>query len=271
MKNLLHPFGKDSLDEIVFENRNKAYGAYALRSGYSSDLTKSLFIGIAFAASLAIVPMLVNYFTNKNTDIIYVCPQVFDLTPIDEPQPQPQSVSVPQNIKTVKSPEYVPTRFVKNDQPAPDKKDFENAAIGIETKPGTETTLPVAPPISVAPPTNIPYKAPATQPAEDENKIVDKADLAANFKGGIDTFRKKVSQNFDTSAVAEAGMVSATVTFVIEKDGSISNIKVAGENPDFNKEAERTIKSIKTKWTPAQLNGKTVRFSFRMPISMRIE
>jgi len=270
MKNLLHPFGKNSLDEVIFENRNKAYGAYVLRSEYSSSLTKSLFIGIAFAASLAIVPMLVNYFTNKNTDIIYPCPQVFDLTPIDDPLPQP-NVSVPQNIKTVKSPEYVPTRFVKNDQPAPDKKDFENAAIGIETNPGTETTLSVAPPISVVPPANIPYKEPLTQPAEDENKIVDKADLAANFKGGIDAFRKKVSQNFDTSAVAEAGMVSATVTFVVEKDGSISNIRVVGENPDFNKEAERTIKSIKTKWTPAQLSGKAVRFSFRMPISMRIE
>jgi len=57
----------------------------------------------------------------------------------------------------------------------------------------------------------------------------------------------------------------------VEKDGSISNIKITGTNSDFNQEAERTIKSIKTKWTPAQLKGKAVRSSFRMPISMRIE
>jgi len=142
-----------------------------------------------------------------------------------------------------------------------------------ETSAGPETTLTVAPPaIKVGPPVVAP---PYTPPAkvEDPNIVVDgtKVDVAADFKGGINAFREKVAQNFDTESVDKTGMVSGVITFVVEKDGSISNLKVNGSSADFNSEAERTVKAIKTKWTPAQVKGKAVRSSFRMPISMKIE
>lgn len=275
MKNLLLSLRKNDLDEVVFANRNKSYGAYVLRNEYSNQLTKALFLGVAIFASLSSFPLIISAFQTKPeiTDLVPIGPIILDNVDIpDRPQSQP-NIEVPQ-IKTVANPEVTPVREIRKDKPLPTKKDFEGAAIGTETKAGTETILAVAPPISVGPPSatnHQPVSLPAA--AEDPDKLINQneADVAADFKGGINAFREKVAQGFDTSSVDQTGMVSATINFVVEKDGSISNIKITGTNSDFNQEAERTIKSIKTKWTPAQLKGKAVRSSFRMPISMRIE
>lgn len=275
MKNLLLGLRKNDLDEVVFANRNKSYGAYALRNDYSNQLTKALFIGIAFFASVSAVPLVMNAFTSE-----VVLPkddfsgrEILVINDTETPKPKPNNTT-PARVKTVANPEVTPVREIRKNKTLPTKKDFEGAAVGTETKSGPETTISVAPPISVGPPSatdHQPVSPPA--PVEDPNVIIDgaKADVAADFKGGINAFRQKVAQGFDTSSIDQSGMVSAIITFVVEKDGSISNIKITGANADFNQEAERTVKSIKTKWTPAQLKGKAVRSSFRMPISMRIE
>lgn len=275
MKNLSSLFRKDNLDEIVFTNRNKSYGAYALRNDYSHQLTKAVYIGVAFFASLSVMPLIISAFDVP--EITEVVPPAipFVLKPIDTPEtPKPKPAStVPQDVKTVASPVYTPVRDVKKDTPVPTVDDFKGAAIGNETKKGPETNMTVAPPVIVAGPPSVspPYVAPVK--VEDPNKILDpgSVDVAADFKGGINAFREKVAQNFDTEAVDKGGMVSAVITFVVETNGSISNLKINGSNADFNSEAERAIKAIKSKWTPAQLKGKAVRSSFRMPISMKIE
>ena len=275
MKNLLLSLRTNDLDEVVFANRNKSYGAYALRNDYSNQLTKALFIGIAFFASVSAVPLVMNAFKSEvllpKDD--FSGREILVINDTETPKPKPNNTT-PARVKTVANPEVTPVREIRKNKTLPTKKDFEGAAIGTETKPGPETTISVAPPISVGPPSatdHQPVSPPA--PVEDPNVIIDgaKADVAADFKGGINAFRQKVAQGFDTSSIDQSGVVSATITFVVEKDGSISNIKITGANADFNQEAERTVKSIKTKWTPAQLKGKAVRSSFRMPISMRIE
>lgn len=275
MKNLLLSLRTNDLDEVVFANRNKSYGAYALRNDYSNQLTKALFIGIAFFASVSAVPLVMNAFKSEvllpKDD--FSGREILVINDTETPKPKPNNTT-PARVKTVANPEVTPVREIRKNKTLPTKKDFEGAAVGTETKPGPETTISVAPPISVGPPSatdHQPVSPPA--PVEDPNVIIDgaKADVAADFKGGINAFRQKVAQGFDTSSIDQSGVVSATITFVVEKDGSISNIKITGANADFNQEAERTVKSIKTKWTPAQLKGKAVRSSFRMPISMRIE
>jgi len=276
MKNLLQVFGKDRMDEIVFANRNKAYGAYALRNEYSNQLTKALLVGVAFFGTLSVIPLIISTFESKAaipTDDYSRHKIIVIEEPVDVPKP-PQVAVIPPKVKTVASPEYTQVRVVKNNKPEPTEDDKKNAAISNVTSAGPETTMVTAPPVIAGPPTVGPYTPPVPPaPVEDPNAIIDgaKADVAADFKGGINAFRQKVAQSFDTESVDQSGMVSGVITFVVEKDGSISNIKINGQNSDFNKEAERTVKSIKQKWTPAQLNGKTVRSSFRMPISMRIE
>ena len=69
----------------------------------------------------------------------------------------------------------------------------------------------------------------------------------------------------------DEGTVKTEVTFVVERDGSITDVKANGSNKDFNAEAIRTVKSIKNKWAPAKINGQSVRYRYRMPLTMQFE
>ena len=126
-------------------------------------------------------------------------------------------------------------------------------------------------------------------------KDTDKVDKEVDFsKGGMDGFRellilnadldkidgyedfpeeekkeiqKLISENKPTPSV----MLSTTLSFIIEPDGTMSNVLAEGENQSFNKEMERVVKEdIKDKWIPAEVKGKKVRSYYKMPIRMRI-
>ena len=130
------------------------------------------------------------------------------------------------------------------------------------------------PPIVAAPVIETPaVTAPVViQPKPVDNTPATKVDVQAGFNGGIDSFRSKVVQNFSTADFEGTGeLMKTTVTFIVEKDGTISNVKATGSDRDFNAEAERTIRTIKGKWTPAKLNGEHVRSYFKFPISMMFE
>lgn len=275
MKNRLQFLERNSLDEVVFQNRNRNYGAYVMRSDYSNNLTKSLFLGIGVFVAASLVPLAISHFSP--TKIIEVPPVIakpYILDNVDPPIKKPEQIqTAQQNIKTVSTIVPTPTRNSVVDQPLPSKKDLENAALGLITKDGEDANVIVAPVGVIGPTTSGPISVPIVEIPLDPEKVFSNsdADVSAGFKGGIDAFRKRVINSFDTGSVADESIVSAVITFVVEKDGSISNIKVSGDNSAFNKEAERTVKSIRTKWTPAQFKGKSVRSSFRMPISMKID
>ena len=99
----------------------------------------------------------------------------------------------------------------------------------------------------------------------DSDKIDGYEDFPEEEKKKI---QKLISQKKPTPSV----MLSTTLTFVIEPDGTMSNILAEGENESFNKEMERVVKEdIKDKWIPAEIKGKKVRSYYKMPIRMRIE
>ena len=80
--------------------------------------------------------------------------------------------------------------------------------------------------------------------------------------------QKLISENKPTPSV----MLSTTLTFIIEPDGTMSNILAEGENQSFNKEMERVVKEdIKDKWIPAEIKGKKVRFYYNMSIRMKYQ
>ena len=98
----------------------------------------------------------------------------------------------------------------------------------------------------------------------DLNKIDGYEDFPEEEKKKI---QKLISENKPTPSV----MLYTNLTFIIEPDGTMSNILAEGENQSFNKEMERTLKTIKDKWIPAEIKGKKVRFYYNVPIKMRIE
>ena len=105
-----------------------------------------------------------------------------------------------------------------------------------------------------------------------DTKVYSEVEQLAEFPGGINSFRSKVQNSFDGSVMdGDEGLVKTEVTFIVERDGSITDVKASGSNRTFNDEAIRTVKSIKNKWTPAKINGQAVRYRFRLPLTMQFE
>lgn len=263
------------LDEIIFQGRNKEYGAYALRNNSDRILTKAMFFGVLFFGVFAATPFVVNAFKAETVIIPNDPIGPYDITPIDDfPEVKPP-VTTPQTqkVNTVDTRTPTPTRNAANDNPPAKVDDYDNAVPGVQDIKGDPPVLNVNPP-AFTPQTgsgNI-NSDPPVVPKPPDNSIPDKVDVEASFAGGIEVFRSKVIQNFDTSEFEGTGdKLSTVVTFIVEKDGTISGIKTSGKNGEFNREAERTIKKIKGKWTPAKIKGEPVRSYFRFPVSMMFE
>lgn len=263
-----------ALNEVVFEKRNKEYGAYALRNEANVVLKKALFIGVGLFGLLAMTPLLINTLKPKAAETPVFIP--INLKNVDRPddrieKPEPRVIppKAPVQVKTQSLTPPTPTRDAVKEETINQKVD--DAVISTTTTPGVTVTNPNQ---HVANGTENGKEIVKETPAKpNPNEIVKNVDVEADFIGGVNAFRTKVLQNFDSSVVEnETGeVVKAVVTFVVERDGTISNIKVSGTNTDFNKEAEKTIKGIKGKWNPAKFQGENVRSYFRFPISMQFE
>ena len=263
-----------ALNEVVFEKRNKEYGAYALRNEANVVLKKALFIGVGLFGLLAMTPLLINTLKPKAEKTTIYVP--INLKNVDRPddrieKPEPRVIppKAPVQVKTQSLTPPTPTRDAVKEETINQKVD--DAVISTTTTPGVAVNNPNQ---HVTAGTENGKEIVKETPAKpNPNDIIRDVDVEADFIGGVNAFRTKVLQNFDSSVVEnETGeVVKAVVTFVVERDGTISNIKVSGTNTDFNKEAEKTIKGIKGKWNPAKFQGENVRSYFRFPISMQFE
>lgn len=275
MKNL---FKKEDIqfNEILFEGRNKAYGAYDLRMESDRMLTRALFVGLGLFVAVAATPFVVNAFKSDAVMAPPSKPEVnIDLTRIyDEEVVVPPKEVVPETPQVVQSKASV--------LPTPTNNPPVEKTVGKVTDPGIQgfEEIKGVPPESVITPPK-PFVAdpgtgkvdviPAQKPVVSDDPVVN-VDVEADFMGGVNSFRNKVMGNFDTNQFEGSGdKMSAVITFIVERDGSISSVKAAGKDAAFNREAERTIKSVKGKWTPAKVKGQAVRSYFKFPISMMFE
>ena len=273
MKNFLNLSEEQRLNEIVFENRNKEYGAYVLRSEEGQNLKKALFIGIAFIVTMGAIPIVLNAFKAKAEIPTIVDQPLVWVEPIDVekdpeiPQPQP---SVQKPVETFTAVVPTPTKNPPVETPAPSITKYDDAKPGFTDTKGEKPTTDYVPPITK--PTVIAPTTPVVPEVVDPNAIITKADVNADFIGGINSFRTKVSQNMDISDFEGSGeKLSAKVTFIVERDGTISNIKSSGADSQFNKEAEKAVKAVKGKWNAAKLKGQAVRTYFSIPITIQFE
>ncbi|WEK68910.1 MAG: energy transducer TonB [Candidatus Chryseobacterium colombiense] len=95
----------------------------------------------------------------------------------------------------------------------------------------------------------------------------------AFFPLGSITLQNMISKNFKMKNVIthNAEQISCDLTFIIDREGSMTEIKAIGSNDSFNKEAERAISKIKQKWSPAEINGQKVRYRFKIPLSVKFD
>ncbi len=266
-----------SLDEIVFEHRNKEYGAYDLRSSYRRILTRSMIIGTLIFCIAAITPFVVMKIkqlaakekTEVDANLIEILPeeQVKEEIVEKEETPPPPPPKVEEKIEIIQNVVPEPVKAPKVETPPPPISEQLKTTTGLINQEGVKQTAHIPPPVQAPPKAAaVESKAPST------TEVYESVDQEAEFPGSLNSFRNKIAENFDNSAMEGGeGTLKATVTFIVERDGSISDVKATGSNSDFNSEAVRTVKSIRTKWVPAKINGQPVRQRFRLPLTMNFE
>ena len=268
-----------TLDEIVFENRNKEYGAYDLRHQYPKLLTKSFIVGTALFLIAALSPFI--YLTIKRlteppwqevkADLVEILQEdkVLEQPKEEEPPPPPPPPKEEEKIEIIQNVVPEPVKAPKIETPPPPISKQLETTTGLVNQEGVKAPAYTPPP---PPPSTGTKASTAEVKPQVTNDVYESVDQAADFSsGGINGFRSKFMDNFDNSSVEGEGTLSTEITFVVERDGSLSQVKASGSNSDFNREAERTVKSIKTKWIPGKVNGQPVRSRFRFPVKMNFE
>ncbi|MBF1096932.1 MAG: energy transducer TonB [Riemerella sp.] len=281
-------------EELVFENRNKAYGAYDMRKSYKGILTKAFLIGVLFFSGLSL--LLLMYFKAIKTEtkedketivdlkVLEIPGEEDDAPKNDEPLEQKQEQAlqslddvapITEQVATVAHVVPEPVENPPVEQPAASKSQMQNSNISTVTQAGVAATNNAPPPVQGV------EGGRGTQARIEGAKIVDKpvanneihtsVDVEADYgNGGLNGFRAKVAENFDNEAVEGEGVLTTTVKFVVETNGTVSQVKATGSNADFNREAERVVRSIKG-WKPAKKGGINVRSYYSLPLKMKFE
>ena len=268
-----------SLDEIVFENRNKAYGAYDLRTNYRSVLTKAFIFGTILFCVAAFTPFVIMKIKQMNAketqevnaNLIEIIPEetIIEEPVEEEPPPPPPPKEEPPQQEVIQNVVPEPVKAPKVETPPPPITKQLETTTGLVNQEGVKTPSYTPPP---PPPGPTKSTTVEVKPQVSETQVYTEVEQLAEFPGGINSFRSKVNSSFDTSVMdGDEGTVKTEVTFVVERDGSITDVKANGSNKDFNAEAIRTVKSIKNKWAPAKINGQSVRYRYRMPLTMQFE
>jgi periplasmic protein TonB len=256
--------------DLVFEGKNKAYGAYQLRQESTKTTVFAFISGIVFISLISGVGLFLSSFGAKPdmnpdiplTDTIRVVP--FHPEPeIVEPLVQPPASSAP-DVEVPTNTNFVvaPTDQSNPDVLTNDELPTTNTPTGIPGGTGTNPEPSAGGGTTLAP-----------EPTPTITGLIVPAalDEQPDFPGGIDKFRKQVGEKFNTPELDETVVVSVIVSFVIEKDGTMTDIKVL-KNPgyDLDKEAIRVLKSIKTKWKPGKIKGQLMRTQYTLPIKVQM-
>lgn len=102
-------------------------------------------------------------------------------------------------------------------------------------------------------------------------EIYSSVEKEAVFSKGNAEFQRLIAENFRLKKIKANTLITSEIKFIVEKDGTLSNITATGDNESFNKEAIRAVTKIKEKWIPATINGKVVRERFKVPLTINFE
>lgn len=263
----------DILD-IVFEGKNKEYGAYDLRKTYNKRLTTALIITASVFLLIFLGSYLVTALAKKSDAVI----DIKDLTlsqvkkpdkPLPPPPPPPPKLPPPPKIETIK---FTPPKIVKDEEVKPEEKppkveDVQKTVIADQTQQGVKDPGIVAPPVQDA---GTVVAAPV-----DDNQIFTKVEQEAEFPGGPAAWKRYLERNLNGSVPidnnAPEGTYTVIVKFIVSKDGSISDVQAETSfGYGMEEEAVRAIKSG-PKWTPGLQNGRNVNSYRRQPITFLVQ
>ena len=265
--------------DLVFEGKNQAYGAYQLRKDTGKRNLKALItMFLIFAAIAAIVIAKVsidNYIASRNaaieTDVeLQSLAEKKEAKAEKKDEPEVEKIE----IERVKSsvaftvPEIKKDDEVKEEQEIKSQDELQetNTAIGAFNIEGNDETggevLKAKEVIAEPEP-----------PKVEETKVFDVVEEMPQFPGGQAALLEYLAKNIKYPVVAEENGVQGRVivTFVVERDGSITDVRVVKSvDPSLDKEAARVVKSM-PKWQPGKQNGSAVRVKYTVPVQFRLQ
>ncbi|GGF09021.1 energy transducer TonB [Flavobacterium limi] len=268
--------------DLVFENKNKEYGAYQLRQENTKTTITALFTALLIIASIGSISMLIGKFTTSSIVTENLPPLDEIIRPIDlekivipeteqaiaPPAQQQQAATQVTQASQLVNPVVVPTQDALPEI-APNK---DNIPVVDNTSAGTGTVANTLPSTG-----NGSGDGTGTGSGADSgtgSTIINSAilDKMPEFPGGMSKFYTYVGNNFNKPELDAEKTLRVYVSFVIEKDGSMTDITIKSD-PGYGlgKEAIRVLKSLKTKWTPGILDGKAVRTAYNLPITIKTE
>lgn len=253
-----------SLLDIIFENRNKEYGAYALRNHYANRLLKALSMGLG----LVLLFVVFNFMKFESTASFNREDNSGEFTvrnyviPVEERQPPlPQSKPRPGQIANV-----APT--IVDDDKANDKMPEQDDLIDREISTITTAGDPPGDPSPVDPPSTGDGAGGETKQPEPQAPRIKIAYRAPQYPGGNEALIAFMQRNLITPEELEIGEKKVVrVKFLVDADGRITDVTVI-ESPgkDYDKEVTRVLKKM-PRWEPAIQNDVNVAVSFVLPVT----
>lgn len=261
MKLTTNELSSHTWDDIVFENRNREYGAYQLRKNYSSNVFIGLGITGLVLTLILLLPRISDLIgTEQNVKaspkkLVYT--ELMAPPPIDKPKPLPPRVVLPKLQKVIK---FVPPKVVKEivaeELPTIEElKHNEVAAVEIDGDAEVVFEEPVEEVV-----------------VEDTDEIFTVVEQQPEFAGGYDALAEYLRANMQYPKTARKMGIEGTVhvSFLVSKTGSISEVKVLrGITADCDKEAIRVVEKMPS-WKPGKQNGHPVHVRLVMPLKFRL-
>ena len=270
--------------DMVFAGKNKEYGAYQLRKGTSGRNIKSLLI-LVIAAALVGGFLAWKVIEQKQAEEQQAYMEAMELAKLQKqaekekkkPEKVQPKVEMKKEIPVARETQKFTAPVIKKDELVKEENQVkqmdkldDKVAVGAEDKEGVKdrTVEAVRSEIAVA----APPPPPAPKP-EVATKVFDVVEEMPSFPGGQGALMQYLASNIKYPVVAQENGVQGRVivSFVVERDGSISDVKVARSvDPSLDREAQRVVKSM-PRWSPGKQNGSTVRVKYTVPVVFRLQ
>ena len=260
----------DILD-IIFDGKNKEYGAYDLRKSYAKRITIAILGTIAACLLVFLIMFLANSFkSEKKVDIMVQDVSLEDLKK-DEKKPEPLPPPPPpkQEPPKVEITKFTPPKIVKDEEvkePPPEVAKMEDTKIGTTNQEGTKDDGIVAPPVE-SKGTGV-VEAPKQD--EDYDKVFTSVQIEAQFPGGSAAWKRYLERNLNQSVPSDngapPGRYTVILNFQVDKNGNISDIQADPSGYGTREEAIKVIKKGPP-WKPAVQNGHNVAYRVKQAIT----
>lgn len=266
--------------DLVFAGRNQAYGAYQLRKGTGKRNVISI-IAVIVLVLLCQIGLSLKKAADAEARKRAAMTEVVELSKLEQPkkkaevkQPKKIQVEPEKVVERVKSSIKFTAPVIKKDNEVKPEQELRTqdelmntkTAIGaIDVKGNDDKGGEV-----------LKLKEAVAQPEpkpEVENKVFDVVEQMPSFPGGPSALMKYLSENVRYPVVAQENGVQGrvVVSFVVEKDGHITDVKVVRSvDPSLDKEAARVVKSMPS-WIPGKQNGSAVRVKYNVPVSFKLQ